>query len=146
MTVTTSPETAFPFPIYRKGTERSCFHLPIFPTSLVRLQREQTMPGIDFDSLRRDITMEQVLHLLQFEPTRQNGDQWYGPCPLHESSSRRPRYFSVNVKICCYYCHQCHSNGNQLQLWAAATGQPLHQATIQLCRLLARPVPWITQW
>ena len=104
------------------------------------------MPGIDFDSLRRDITMEQVLHLLRFEPTHQNGEQWYGPCPLHECSSRRPRCFSVNMKIQCYYCYKCRSNGNQLQLWAAVTRQPLHQATIQLCRLLARPIPWITQW
>ena len=40
------------------------------------------MPGIDFDRLRAEITMQQVLQLLGFEPTRCRGDQWYGRCPL----------------------------------------------------------------
>ena len=30
------------------------------------------MPGIDFDRLRREITMEEVLHLLGFQPCQTN--------------------------------------------------------------------------
>ena len=104
------------------------------------------MPGIDFHRLRAEITMEQVLNLLQFEPSRRKGHQWYGDCPLHDSTSRRHRSFSVNVAIGRYYCHRCHSHGNQLELWAAATNLPLHAATIALCRLLGREVPWIRRW
>jgi len=104
------------------------------------------MPGIDFDQLRSQITMEEVLQLLGFEPTRRSGDQWYGGCPLHESTSRRRRTFSVNVALGRYYCHECRSMGHQLQLWAAATNMSLHPAAIDLCRVLGREVPWICHW
>jgi hypothetical protein len=39
------------------------------------------MPGIDFDRLRREISMEQILDLLGFEHTQRTGDQSYGACP-----------------------------------------------------------------
>ena len=43
------------------------------------------MPGVDFDRVRTEITMEQVLSLLGFQPSTRSGVQWYGSCPLHES-------------------------------------------------------------
>jgi DNA primase len=104
------------------------------------------MPGIDFNKLRQEITMEQVLNLLDFEPTQRSGDQWYGPCPLHASTSNRPRHFSVNVALGRYRCHKCHSQGNQLELWAAFTRQSLYQAAINLCHQLGREVPWVRRW
>ena len=39
----------------------------------------RTMPGVDFNRLRAEITMEQVLDLLGFQPSQRTGDQWYGP-------------------------------------------------------------------
>ena len=104
------------------------------------------MPGVDFDRVRTEITMEQVLNLLGFQPSKRSGVQWYGRCPLHESTSGRRRSFSVNVAIGRYYCHRCHSHGNQLELWAAATKLPLHQAAIDLCHRLGRDIPWIRRW
>jgi DNA primase len=104
------------------------------------------MPGIDFDRLRREIQMEDVLYLLAFEPTQRTGDQWYGGCPLHGSNSDRSRCFSVNVATHRYCCHKCHSHGNQLELWAAFTKRKLHPAMIDLCHALGREVPWIRRW
>ena len=104
------------------------------------------MPGIDFHRLRREITMAQVLELLEFEPSHCRGDQWYGPCPLHDSTSGRGRCFSVNVALGRYYCHRCHSHGHQLELWAAASQLPLYQASIDLCRVFGQDVPWIRRW
>lgn len=104
------------------------------------------MPGIDFDRLRKQITMEQVLDLLGFEPSQRRGDQWYGPCPLHDSTPDRRRCFSVNVAIGRYHCHRCHSQGHQIELWATATKQPLYPAAIHLCRALGVEVPWIYRW
>ena len=101
------------------------------------------MPGIDFRRLRAEITIEQVLHLLGFEPVSRSGPQWYGPCPLHKSTRKRSRSFSVNVTRGCYYCHRCHRHGNLLDLWAAATKLPLHRAAIDLCERLGREVPWL---
>ena len=78
------------------------------------------MPGVDFDKVRAEITMEQVLTLLGFQPLNRSGVQWCGSCPLHESGSERRRSFSVNVANGRYFCHRCHSHGNQFELWAAA--------------------------
>jgi len=104
------------------------------------------VPGIDFDRVRTEITMEQVLSLLGFEPSDRSGVQWYGSCPLDESRSGRRRSFSVNMAIGRYYCHRCHSHGNQIELWAAARKLPLHQAAIDLCHRLGRDVPWVGRW
>jgi DNA primase len=104
------------------------------------------MPGVDFNLLRNEITMEQVLNQLDFEPVTRTGPQWYGPCPVHDSASRRSRAFSVNIDTRRYYCHRCHSQGNQLELWAAVKQLPLYQAAIDLCRALGREVPWIHNW
>jgi DNA primase len=104
------------------------------------------VPGVDFDRVRKEITMEQVLNLLDFQPSTRSGVQWYGRCPLHESTSARGRSFSVNVAVGRYFCHHCRSHGNPLELWAAATKLPLHQAAIDLCHRLGRDVPWIRRW
>jgi DNA primase len=112
------------------------------------------MPGVDFDRVRALVTMEHVLDLLGFKPWSRSGAQWYGSCPLHESTSRptlvpsrgRRRSFSVNVADGRYYCHRCHSHGNQLDLWAAATKLPLHRAALDLCRRMGCDVPWIRRW
>jgi hypothetical protein len=77
---------------------------------------------------------------------RGSGDQWYGACPLHGSSSGRARHFSVNVAKRRYCCHKCRSQGNQLELWATFTKTQLHPAMIELCHALGRDVPWIRRW
>lgn len=104
------------------------------------------MPGVDFNRLRAEIPMKQVLDLLQFVPVARKGDQWYGRCPLHDSTSTRSRAFSVNLETGRYYCHRCHSHGNQLELWSAFTKRPLYDAVIDLCRVLGLEVPWIRRW
>jgi DNA primase len=104
------------------------------------------MPGIDFNVLRRDISMEQVLRLLQFEPVRRLGDQLRGPCPIHGASSHGSRSFAVHLSKGRYYCHTCHSGGNQLELWAAAHRMRLYDAAVSLCYTIGREVPWIVRW
>jgi DNA primase len=104
------------------------------------------MPGVDFERVRTAITMKQVLDLVGFEPAHRSGEQWYGRCPLHESRSGHRHSFSVNVALGRYFCHGCRSHGNQLELWAAATKRPLHQAAIDLCHRLGCDIPWIRRW
>jgi DNA primase len=104
------------------------------------------MPGIDFNSLRQEITMEQVLDLLGFQCIHRRGDQWYGYCPLHKSQDKHRRAFSVNVREGCYYCHKCRSRGDQFTLWANVTKMPLHPAVVELCNRLGLDVPWLYRW
>jgi DNA primase len=107
---------------------------------------QRKVPGIDFHRLRAQITIEQVLDVVQFTPTRRRGDQWYGHCPLHDHASHGRSSFSVNVATRRYTCHRCKSHGNSLELWAAFIKQPLYPATIELCQRLGIQVPWITHW
>lgn len=104
------------------------------------------MPGIDFNTLREEISMEDVLDLVGFEASSRSGDQWYGRCPLHPSSPGRSRVFSVNVATRRYCCHKCGRQGNQIELWAAFTRLSLYPAAIDLCQSLGRHVPWIYRW
>jgi CHC2 zinc finger len=98
------------------------------------------MPGVDFESVRREITIEQVLNLLGFEPVQRSGMQGYGHCPLHESRSECRRIFSMNVALGRYSCHRCRSHGSPLELWATATKLRVHQAAVDLCQRLGRAI------
>ncbi len=104
------------------------------------------MPGIDFHKLRAEITMEQVLNLINFEPSRRSKNQWRGPCPVHQSTSSSSRSLSVNLSTKRYYCHKCQSKGNQIELWAEVKKLPIYDAAVDLCRALGRDVPWIRRW
>jgi DNA primase len=101
------------------------------------------MAGIDFQALRRQIGMAAVLKLLGFAPARRQGSQVRGPCPVHQSPRAQNASFSANLARNAYRCFHCGSSGNQLDLWAAATRQPLHQAAIELCAKLDHPIPWL---
>ena len=104
------------------------------------------MPGIDFNRLRHEITMAQVLDLIAFQCTSRRGEQWYGYCPLHQPEPKHRRAFSVNVALGCYCCHKCGSCGDQFTLWAKVNKMPLYPATIDLCRELKLAVPWVHHW
>jgi len=105
------------------------------------------MPGIDYHELRARVSMRAVLALLGFQPTRIRGAQLRGPCPLHGPSSEKQSRslavapFSVHLEKQVYRCFACGSQGNQLDLWAAARGLPLHAAALDLCRALQFPPP-----
>lgn len=100
------------------------------------------MPGVDFGVSRQTISMDDVLRLLRFEASSRRGDQLRGACPIHGSSSSRSRSFSANVRLGRYHCFVCGSHGNTLELWAAVHGISVYEATIELCQLLGREVPW----
>ena len=102
------------------------------------------MSGIDFVLLRRQISLTQVLDLVGFTPTTRCGPQWRGPCPVHGSKSRRSRSFAAQVEKNCWHCFRCGAHGNALDLWAAATGLPLYEASRDLCQRLHLEIPWLS--
>jgi len=104
------------------------------------------MPGIDYDQLREEIRIEDVLRLIRYEPNLRRGDQWYGYCPFHDSTAKQRTVFAINLAGSCYYCHKCKQSGNQLELWATVIKMPLHSATIELCKQLGKEIPWIYRW
>jgi hypothetical protein len=124
------------------------------------------MPGIDYRQLRARVSMRQVLTLLGFQPTHVRGDQVRGPCPLHggleksqiPTSLQRAGHrasapastrgesapFSAHLEKHVYRCFACGSQGNQLDLWAAAQRLPLHAAALDLCQAARVSPPWLT--
>ncbi|MFV1967902.1 MAG: CHC2 zinc finger domain-containing protein [Pirellulaceae bacterium] len=100
------------------------------------------MSWLDYAAIREQISILRVLELLDWKPTRRRGHQWRGVCPLCCSSDPRgkPQHpFSVHVTRNLFRCFRCQRSGNQLDLWAAATGLPLHPATINLRNHLDNP-------
>lgn len=93
---------------------------------------------LDYVAIRQRITIRQVLDLLDYQPATQRTQQWRGCCPLspHTGHAARARCFFVHLDRHLFHCFVCHRGGNQLDLWATVTGQPLHRATIDLCQRL----------
>lgn len=103
------------------------------------------MPSIRFAEVRAKVTMAEVLGLLGFVPCETSGDQVRGPCPVHHSSTPSGRSFSANLRLHIYRCFKCGSSGNQLDLYASASGLSLFEAAVALCEQLHREVPWMLE-
>lgn len=103
------------------------------------------MTAINYAAVRQRIAVRRVLDLVEYGPTSIRGDQWRGPCPIadHASARDRDRCFSVNLTRSVFRCFRCARSGNQLDLWAAITRQPLYLATLDLCRRIGIEVPRI---
>ena len=104
------------------------------------------MAGVNFRAIRDLVSIDQVLDLLGFVAAEKVGDQVRGACPVHGATSPQSRSFSANLSKNAYRCFKCGSQGNPLDLWAAATNQGLPQAAIDLCKKLNLEVPWIARW
>lgn len=104
------------------------------------------MPGVDYEEVRRQITMSEVLQLVGFAAQRVRGDQQRGPCPVHGSSRPDSCTFSVNLQLGRYQCFKCGSRGNVLELWSAVRGISVYAAAVELCERLGKPIPWKTRW
>ncbi len=98
------------------------------------------MPGIDFAAVRSQISIEQVLRMLDFQTTRRRGHHLRGHCPL---SCGAKNAFVADTLTGRYRCFACGSQGTQLSLWSAATNLPLYAATIDLCQKAGLATPWL---
>lgn len=94
------------------------------------------MPGIDYQELRQQVSMTQVLDLIGFQPSWRRGPQLRGRCPIPDCPSTSRRTFSVHLVRQGYHCFACRSHGNALDLWAAVRRLPFHEAALDLCRTL----------
>jgi hypothetical protein len=108
----------------------------------------ERLAGIDFATLRRQVTLEQVLrHSGHFHALRGAGVQRRGPCPLHGSSPAGSRAFSVNLEKNVFrcFCPECAAQGNVLDLWAAWHNLPLAEAARHLAQTFGLDLPGRTR-
>lgn len=101
------------------------------------------MPGIDYHELKRIVSMETVLDVIQWKPLRAGGRELRGPCPIHGSTGPRSRIFSVDPEGRRFNCFKCHACGNHFDLFVQVTKLDLHAAAIELCRRAGIDVPFL---
>ncbi len=101
------------------------------------------MPGMDYRAARALLPLADVLALLGFVPRRRHGPPRRGPCPLHRCRTPTSRSLAAHLGKNAWHCFRRGAGGNALDLWAAATRQPLHAAVRDLCQRLGRAVPWL---
>ena len=99
------------------------------------------MPGIDFTRLRQQLSLTQVLDLLDFTSTTRRGAELRGPCPLHGSRTPSSRSFAANLDKNCWHCFGCGAGGNALDLYLAVTRLPVYEGSLDLCARLRVPAP-----
>ena len=93
---------------------------------------------LDYRAIRRRISIADVLELIGYSPSSVRGDQTRGPCPICSAKARlAARCFSVDLRRNLFHCFRCRAAGNSLDLWMHLTGQPIRQATLDLCQRLA---------
>jgi DNA primase len=127
------------FPLFESTGSSSLF---LECGSMSFFVRSEQLPGVDFKSVREQVSMAAVCELVGFISRESHGSQSRGPCPIHGSKSTTSRSFSVNLDKKAYRCFTCGASGNQLDLWAAVNKLDLLTAAIGLCAKLQIDVPW----
>lgn len=99
--------------------------------------------SIDYRYLRQQLSIAEVLRLLNYPQPSGTGTQVRGPCPLHQDRRHRPT-FSVNLEKGIFQCfaRECKAHGNALDLWATAKRLPIHQAALDLAEKLHLKLQW----
>lgn len=108
---------------------------------MYQFNNKQPSRLIDYERLKREVSIESVLALLEFRPVSVKGPQLRGPCPVHKSSSPTSRIFSVNLDRGIYKCFKCDASGNVLDLCRETFGMELFAAAEELCHRLGIEVP-----
>jgi hypothetical protein len=97
---------------------------------------------IDYVALRSLIPPRAVLDLICWQPTQDRGGISRGPCPLTTQDHHGSRALWVTQTG--YYCHECHTHGDAVDLWRRLTDQDVYSAALDLCRRLSLAVPYRT--
>ena len=111
--------------------------LPSVKQQSAKTQVAKSTNSVDYAYLRSQVTIEQVLkHIDHFENLRGTKTQRRGPCPIHKSTSKTSKSFSVNLTKNVFQCfnQKCGAHGNTLDFWAAIHGQTIHQAAIDIAK------------
>ena len=91
--------------------------------------------------------MRQVLNLLGWHSVARSGLQMRGPCLIHRSDNDQSRSFEVNTEKNVFQCFKPGrpAKGNQLDVYALATGLPILEAAHQLRDRLGLLAPLLSR-
>jgi DNA primase len=98
---------------------------------------------VDFAEVKRRFPIARVLSVLGAPKMRTEGGRLRGPCPVCEPRATNGRRFSADAKRGGWKCFGCGGKGSALDLFRLATGLPLKEAAVELCRRGGEPVPYL---
>jgi hypothetical protein len=113
--------------------------VPIKPPARTRQTKR---PVVDYEYLRQQLTMSQIIEHLGLQGQLQGrGQQLRGPCPVHSQPTKPSRTFSVHLGKNVFRCFHadCGIQGNVLDLWAAVHRLPLYEAALHMAETLGLP-------
>jgi transposase len=90
------------------------------------------LPPLNFQKLREQLKMAEVLELLHWQPRSRKGAQLRGPCPIHGQESEKDDQFSANIDKHAFQCFRCKRAGNALDFWMQFTNTDEHIAAWDL--------------
>ncbi len=96
------------------------------------------MPYLDLEAIKREIPLQSYLDRIGWKPVWSQSGQSRGPCPVHNSDSRRSRSFAVKDQG--WYCHKCKIGGDVLALYVLQHNVSTYDAALALCQLFNVPV------
>jgi len=95
---------------------------------------------LNFAQLREQVSMSQVLELLDWKPTRNSRGTSRGRCPLN-CTAKDDSSFALNEAKKAFCCHRCGAQGNALDLWATTQNLTLLDAAWELIERLGIEPP-----
>ena len=101
-----------------------------------RSRRRIPVPSLDYDRIKSEIKLREVLDHLGWRPIWSCGERRRGPCPIHGSTSERSRIFAVSGDR--WFCHKCKVGGGWLELWMRIYKLSVYPATLNACAALGR--------
>jgi hypothetical protein len=127
----------------RKGRSRSRYRVERERNGLLpscpHWKERRTVPEVNIHELPTQITLEPVVYLLKFHPSRKC-QQRHGGCSWHGSASGCHRAFLANVAIGPYPWHQGLRRGNSLQLQVIVAQRLPHQTALSCSLHSALPI------
>ena len=97
---------------------------------------EERKDWVDFKKIKETVKFETVL--LEFgllEKMRKSGDEWIGPCPLHDKKSEKPSFY-VNTRKNTFHCFACKQSGNLLDFTKKVQHTDVRTAGLWLAQFL----------
>ena len=88
------------------------------------------MAFVDFEVVKKNVTMEQAISLLGLKVTRESRDQWRSACPSCRSGG--DRIISISVKENLFQCFAAHVGGTVIDLVSHCQNISIREAAIQL--------------
>jgi DNA primase len=94
---------------------------------------------LDFQSIKRGVTLESVLRHYRVELRRSGKDQYRGRCPIHRGDGKDA--FHVNLTRSVFHCFSCGVGGTVLDFVAAMEGCSLFDAAQRLQTMTCSSTP-----